>query len=290
MSISIVRVSKAAEIGILLERHRGAAKVLAGGTDVLVQIRNGNISPSILLDISQVGELRSVEFNLNEVSIGAGVSLSELVESEEIKSEFPSIWAAAKEVGSEQIRNLATIGGNLANGSPAADLTPPLVSLDAELSLLGPEGSRRIAVVDLVVGPGQTRLGPSEIIHSVHIPRQCERQGDVFIKVGKRKALAISVANVSASVCLSEDRQKFESVQLAFGSVGPKVVRAFVCEEALRGRSIDNRSIELALKQLDKEISPIDDIRATARYRRIVCKRIAKQAVQQAVQLVQERS
>lgn len=290
MSSKIIRVRDTKEICTLLERHQGAVKVLAGGTDVLVQIRGGAIRPPFLLDISQVAELRSLEFGASEVSIGAGVTLSELVESKEIKSEVPSLWAAAKEVGAEQIRNRATIGGNLANGSPAADLTPPLVSLEAELVLQGPEGLRRIAVVDLVEGPGKINLGRSEFIHSVHIPRLCGRQGDVFIKVGKRKALAISVASVAVSVCLSEDNRRFESVRLAFGSVAPRVVRAFGCEEMLRGQEIESKGIELALNDLDKEISPIDDLRATARYRQMVCKRIAKQAVLQAVEQAQERN
>jgi CO/xanthine dehydrogenase FAD-binding subunit len=193
-----------------------------------------------------------------------------------LEGRLPSIAESAVLFGSVQIRNRATIGGNLQNASPAADLVPPLVAAEAVLTIEGPEGLRRVPVADLAVGPGRTILRPGEWIWTVTVPLPRGEEG--FRKLGGREAMAISVVSL-AWRWRREDDGRLTGVRLALGAVAPTVVRATAAEAVLEGRRPDDQVVAEAGRALAADISPIDDVRGSAWYRREVAARMLEEAV-----------
>jgi len=238
-------------------------RFIAGGTDLLVQHRGGDQLPP-LVDLSNLADAPPpVAVGHTAVTISALAPISRIVDA--LDGRLPGLAVAAAGFGSLQIRNRATIGGNIANASPAADMVPPLVAAEAIATLAGPAGERRVPVADIAVGPGTTRLSPGEWIATVEVPLPDGEEG--FAKLGGRAAMAISI------VCLAwrwrrEDDGTLRGVRLAFGAVAPTVVRAREAEEMLEGGIPDPATVEQAIAAVHRAISPIDDVRASAWYRR----------------------
>ena len=252
-----------------------AARLLAGGTDLLVRLKDSMNWP-ILIDISGLQELRGISVNGNTITIGALSTYTELLASDILKQHASVLLQAAQLVGSPQIRNRGTIGGNIANGSPAGDTLPPLYVLGATVVTVGSKGSRKIAIEDFFTGPGKTVLLRNEIIVSIHIP-PAENEKQIFLRLGQRKALAIS--KVSIAVSAITGKGNIEDIRIALGSVAPTVIRANKTEELLKGAVLTDASIQAACEVVEKEAVPISDIRSEEEYRRRMCGVLLKDAL-----------
>jgi CO/xanthine dehydrogenase FAD-binding subunit len=240
----------------------------AGGTDLMVLLEMGKLPQRRFLDIWRVPELKGIRVSDAEVSLGALATYTDLLEHEVVTDEFPLIAAAARETGAVAIQNRGTVGGNIANASPAADLPPALLVYDAELEVASVRGSRRIPYQSFHRGYKTMDLADDELIVSVRLPRTGTRWKGSYRKVGTRRAQAISKLCFAAVAAI--DDGTIRDVRIGLGSVAPTVVRARAAEAALRGRSIDGAIITAARRALEQDISPIDDMRSTAGYRSTV--------------------
>lgn len=244
------------------------AFLLCGGTDVLVRLHAGTIRPRLLVDVSRIPSLREVSPGPDGATIGAAVPIAELLAARDIREGYPLLAAALRTLGSVQIRNRATLGGNLANASPAADSAPALLAYDASVTLAARDGERSMPVAEFLVGPGRTALRRGEYVRSVALAPAEPDDRVVFHKVGRRRALTIAIASVAGRVSLRDGA--IARVHLAAGSVAPVPVRLRRTEQLLVGRRADDDLARAAADCASGEVSPIDDIRASAAYRREV--------------------
>jgi CO/xanthine dehydrogenase FAD-binding subunit len=244
-------------------------KVLAGGTDLMVLYNSGTSLPKKVLDIWQLDELRSISEENDHLKIGALCTYSQLINDERVKRFAPSLVSASRTIGAVQIQNRGTIGGNIVNGSPAGDSLPVLAAFDARLEIGSVEGIRQVAFNEFYKGYRQTVLSNNELLLNILLPKQKENAKADFYKVGTRAAQAISkiVMAVQASV---DENKRISSIAIAVGSVAPTVIRASKTENLLHGSEITFELIEEAKKFLSEEVKPINDIRSTEHYRRVV--------------------
>lgn len=248
----------------ILTKIRGS-KVLAGGTDLLVDLKTGRVSAEALVDIGSLKELRGIEDLGDRVRIGATTKLQEIVESDVIAKELPLLRKAVENMGSWQIRNLATIGGNLCNASPAADTAPPLLAYEAELVIVGPKGSRVVPITKFFTGYRRVALEEGEILKEI-VVKKSTWSGWSYIKLGRRSSFTLSIVSVATLISIRDG--VFEDVRIALNSVAPTPIRAYAAEEYLRGKEVSLSALERAAEIAREEVSPIDDVRASAWYRR----------------------
>lgn len=241
-------------------------KVLAGGTDLVVALRENRISASSILDISGIRELNFVTEEESRIRIGPLVTHAE-VENRPLFLRFAPVLAqACATVGSQQIRNRGTLGGNIANASPAGDSIPALIAMAAEVKIEKTDSQRKVPLEDFFLGPGRSILKPEEMVTSITFPKMSEYERGFFLKLGQRKALAISKVSVAARFTLKKGR--LSDVRIALGSVAPRVIRAQRAESILEGSRLSLETIEKAAGAILDDASPIDDIRSSALYRR----------------------
>jgi CO/xanthine dehydrogenase FAD-binding subunit len=264
------RLRKAATLtdalGLLADRP-GEWRPLAGGTDIMVQLAAGTLANRHYVGLWGIPELRRITVDAEGVTLGALTTFTDILADEILRAEFPPLGRAAAETGGVANQNRATIAGNIANASPAADTPPALLVYDAELQLVSVRGRRLVPYERFHTAYKQMDLAPDELIAAIRLPR---RTGWVqhYRKVGARRAQAISKVCFAAAAVV--DAGRIVDVRLAFGSVAPTVVRAFAAEAALRGAVVDRAARERAITALLRELSPIDDVRSTAAYRRQV--------------------
>ncbi|MEL9908548.1 MAG: xanthine dehydrogenase family protein subunit M [Desulfurococcus sp.] len=269
------RPSTLSEALKLLGELTGRARILAGGTDLVLDLKIKRYNVSDLIDISQLNELRYIIDEGDMVRIGALTSIQEIADSSVIAEKAPLLKKAADEFAYWQIRNMATIGGNLCNASPAADTAPPLLVHEALVKTASIEGERTIPITEFFKGPRQTALKPSEMFVEVVIPskpRPLWRHA--YYKLGRRRGHEISV--VSIAIAASINAGVFQDVRIALGSMAPTPVRARSVEVFLRGREISESVIEEAVEKLSSDVKPISDVRASAEYRLHVSKALLK--------------
>ena len=251
----------------MLTAHGPAARPLGGGTDLLVGLRHGDISPALVVDLKGIEELGPpIRDDDDHITIGAGAVMTDLEEDARIGELFPSVVEAARVVGSVQIRNRATVAGNICTASPAADTPPALMALDAQVTFTGPNGQRTMPLADFVVGYRQTALGPGDLVTAIRIPIPRRRSGSAFIKLGVRRALEISIACVATRVDLADDGS-IAGVGIGLGSVAPTTVRAPEAEQQLIGLRPGSDEFTAAGAAALAACRPIDDVRASADYR-----------------------
>ncbi len=254
----------------LLARLSGGARLLAGGTDLVVQIneRRGP-TPEHLIYLGRLGELKSVAQDDSSLKLGALVSHARLNADPLVCAAAPLIAAAAGRVGGPAIRTMGTIGGNVATASPAGDVSTALLALEAQAELRGPAGSRTIALTDLFVGPGQTALLTDELICFFRVPLKTGLlTGQSFEKLGQRRAMSIATVSCAAALWLDPAGERIVAAGLSLGSVAPTPFRAAKTEERLVGAVPSEALFAAAAETAAGECSPIDDIRATGAYRR----------------------
>lgn len=250
---------------MMLENPQG--QVMGGGTDLLVQFRHAGQKPPVVFCIERLEQLQQLEWVDNEFHIGAGVTQQRLLASEVIRTEFGALFHALTELASPPIRHVATLVGNVCTASPAADTLPALYVLGAEVEILSPTGRKRIPINAFITGPGINRLQTGEVVSGVILPRQPRGTAFAYHKVGKRKAMAIAVASLAA-VWQTTEEGRIQRIKLAWGSVGPTVVVAPDVESFLNGKTLSEESLSAAGRLAMSAVSPIDDIRASADYRR----------------------
>ena len=264
------------------------AAVLAGGTNLLVELKTASPdelvdAPRTLIDITRVPELRGIEKTDAGLRMGALTPIRDLALSEILWSDYTVLAEAAAAFGSTQVSMMGTLAGNIANGSPASDTVPALVVLGAQVELVGPSGGRRVLVADLLQGPGSIDLQPGELIHSVLLPAPKRGVASAFLKLSRVRA---DLSKVSVAVRLVRDGDKLISMRIALGSVGATVVRAKKASSMLSDKLFSRDLVLNAARMAGDEITPINDVRSTAAYR----KRAAVALVHDAVVLAWERT
>ena len=264
------------------------ARILAGGTDIVPRMRQGKFSAPTLVDTSGVKAMRFIEDQGSEIVLGALTTHQEAADSPLLQNINPALVTAAESIGCQQTRCRGTLGGNIANASPAADTLPPLLIFDATLLLQSLEGERRIPLEEFLLGPGQTDLLEGEFIHSISFKPMIGSWGAVFIKVGKRSGMAISEVNTAVAVEMN-DKGKISDIRIALGSVAPTVIRCRKIEQALLGKEPEPAVMKEIHKACQEEISPITDIRSTAEYRDHAAEVIIHRALESAVEQAKER-
>jgi len=262
------------------------AKVLAGGTDLLVRMKDGLLRPESLVDISFLNELRYVREENGYVAIGALTTHAFLEGSPVIEKKAPHLAQAVRSIGSRQIRNMGSLGGNIVNASPAGDSIPPLYTLDAEFVLESLKGQRVVLAEEFFTGPGQTVLGKEELLTQVRF-RPPEREfASFFLKVGQRKALAISKVSLAFLGVYGLDRKGFLKVRIALGAVAPTVIRARRAESFLQENSLTEEVIGQSRLLCSEEARPISDIRSTFEYRQKVAGDLLKKGLYPLIERV----
>ena len=245
------------------------ASVCAGGTDLLVRVRSGLVNPDSMICLERIPDLRGIRDEGETIRIGACTTHTALLSDSAVGAHLPVLTQAVRVLGSPLIRNMGTLGGNICTASPAGDTLPPLCVLKGSVELLSRDGARTLAIEDFIAGPGKTRLKQGEILASVRVPKPRPSMLHHFEKVGLRNALACSVVSLAALIGVSPEGT-VEEVELAWGSVGPTIVRCPEAQALLQGKPLDIETLREAAAVVQRTVSPISDVRAGADYRRML--------------------
>jgi len=272
------KIEKALEI---LSRYREEIKVIAGGTDLLIQYYDRLYEVGTWLDLKNIKELKDIRINKNQMEIGAMVTHTQLEKSEDIKKYFPILSQAAADIGSPQIRNRGTIGGNIVNASPAGDLLAPLMAYDAQFKLLSLQKEALISAEEFFIGPKKTILEPAQLLTGIILPLPSERTFGCWIKIGKRKALIIATITLALVVEIAEDNKTIKDVRTCLGSVAPTPIEIKEVKEKMIGKNFNQLDFNQLGQIVEDKISPIDDIRGTREYRKDVAKNIMINALEE---------
>ena len=269
----------------LLAGAGSSAKVLAGGTDLLVQLRSGRVKPELIVDIKHIPELRTISVEDDCYRIGAAVSGAELGEHEEICNAYPGVVEGFELIGSTQIQGRASMGGNLCNSSPAADSVPALIAANAMCTVAGPNGRREVAVEDIPTAPGRTSLGDGEFIVDFKLAKRPARSSDAYLRLIPRTEMDIAVVGAGVSLTVDENGVCTDA-RVAIGAVAPTALHVADASQALIGSKLDDAALEAAAAAASAACNPIDDKRGTIGYRvkvaGVLTKRSAKFAYQRA--------
>jgi carbon-monoxide dehydrogenase medium subunit len=257
----------------LLAEHGPSVKVLAGGTDLLVDLKSASVDspagvPDVVLDISRAADLKGIAMTERGLRIGALVTHAEIMRSPLVREVVPVLADAAHTIGAVQTRNLGTLGGNLVTCVPSMDSGPALMALDASVTVAGPGGARELPLAEFFVGPRKTALAPGELLVAIVIPTASLGKPAIFLKFGLRKGQALALVNVAASTWIDPDRYAFVAPRIALGAVAPTVIRALQAEAYLEGRAVTPEAMAEAGRIAATEARPISDFRASAEYRR----------------------
>jgi len=255
--------------------------LLAGGTDLMVRVRLGRIVSGTFIDISEMEDLQKIEISQDVFTVGAAVHHAAIARSAMIIKRAPALAMASAAVGSPQIRNRGTLGGNAGNASPAGDTIPPLLAYGAVLNIVGIEGRRKIPLKDFFIGPGRTVLKKNEYIESFSFRGHKKGEGSAFEKLGKRKALAISIVNAGTFLSINENGIIMEA-RIALGSVAATPIRVLAAEEILRGQKITKELLVSAAQKVEALVSPIDDVRSEALYRKKMAGVLTRRALEKS--------
>jgi carbon-monoxide dehydrogenase medium subunit len=262
-----------------------AASVLAGGTDLLVQYQAGIRRPTVFLDVKHIPELVQIAVDADGVTVGAAVAAVDIKAHPTIASWWPGVVDAVGLIGSTQIQGRCTLGGNLCNGSPAADSTCSLIVNRAVARVVGPAGERELPVSEFVLAPGRTALGPGELLVSLRLPKPPARAADAYQRLIPRTEMDIAVASAAVSLALDESGMCTDAA-VAIGAVGPTAIAVPEAAAALRGSRLDDAALHMAASFASAAARPIDDKRGTVEYRRhvvgVLTRRVAAVAAARA--------
>ncbi len=262
---------------------REGARPVAGGTDLVIQIGAGEVAPVYLVDLACL-DLRYVRVQGGVIRIGALSTMADLMAAEAIRQDLLCLAEAVARIGAVQCRTMATLGGNLCSAVPSADSAPPLLVLDARVSLASVDQEREVALEHFFTGPKQTALTTGEILTEVQVPIPPPGTGTSFLKLGRRKALTLAVVNTAALLTLDEDGRTVANVRLALGAVAPTPLRARQAEDALLGKEISKPLVDEVAAQAVDETAPVSDLRGSAAYRRQVTRVLVASALTTAWQ------
>ena len=282
-AIEYFRPSTVSEALAFLSHSPAKTKILAGGTDLVIQLRERAVEPDFIVDLANVKGLRGIESDGRNITIGSMVTFNELEQNPLILKCLPILARAAASVGSPQIRNMATIGGNIANAAAAADSIPALLALEAKLNLVSAGGSREVALEDILLGINRTAIEPQELLTKIIVPIPQGKTFSSFIKIGRRKALAIARLNLGLVVKMDSSKL-VEKATLAVGAVGTTAYRVKEVEEFLQSKQLTDEVIAGAGEMILQVVAAKLGSRPTAPYK----KKIAKGALIKALQAIKD--
>ena len=273
------------ELITLLSDTERRVKILAGGTDLLIQLREGRLEAGLLIDVKKIPQLTSVFYDPQQgLHIGAAASCYRVCHDEAVKRHSPVLVDAISLVGGVQIQNRASIGGNLCNASPAADTIPALIVHEARCLVNGPAGRRSIAVEHFCTGPGTTVLQPGEFLEAIEIPPPKSHFGAHYLRFIPRNEMDIAVVGVGASVTINENHSHFQAVRLALAAVAPTPLYLPEAGDMLAGREITPQAIQEVAQFAQGVIRPISDLRGTAEHRRNLSAVLTQRALEKAIE------
>ncbi len=267
----------AAAVVALLAGAAGPARLLAGGTDLLIQMRSGFAAPELLINVKGVDEMNSIALENGAYRIGASVSCMALIEHAAFVAAWPGVADAVKLIGSIQVKGRASVGGNVCNASPAADSVPALIAAGARASVLGPAGRREIAVEDIAAGPGKTTLAKGEIVTSFLLPKRAARSGDAYLRFTPRTEMDIAVVGVGLNLTLDE-KGVCSDARVALGAVAERAMLVPEAAAALIGSTVDAAALQRLAAAASAACRPIDDKRGTREFRIKVAGVLARRA------------
>ena len=263
----------------MMERLKGNARYIAGGTDLMIRLKQKIVESEALISLRDIEELRGLEYN-GSLRIGSMTLFRDLERNTLITDNFQALAGAVSVLANPQVRNVATVGGNLCNAAPSAECAPPLLVMDAVLTLEGPGGVRQAPVADFFTGPGKSSMEPAEILSFITVPEMEPHTGTAFFKIGR---VSQDIAIVNAAVLVVMDGETCRKARVAVGAVAPTPLRLFKTEEFLEGKKLIPEILEEMAAMVEEEVRPITDIRSTEAYRRTVSGVLVKRAVAQAV-------
>jgi len=267
----------------LLSGANGKARVMAGGTDLLIQMRSGRIEPELLVDIKHIPDLRAIALKRGGFQFGSAVTCMELIEHEAFARAWPGVIDGVKLIGSIQVKGRATVGGNVCNASPAADSVPALIAAGALARIVGPDGKRDVPVEDIPTGPGKTSLASGEIVVSFILPKRLPRSGDAYLRFIPRTEMDIAV--VGAGVNLTLDRRGFCTLaRVSLGAVAERALLVSEAAAALVGTKVDDAALRQLAAAASAACRPIDDKRGTKEFRIKLAGVLARRAAEIALQ------
>jgi carbon-monoxide dehydrogenase medium subunit len=265
------------EASALLAGASGETRVLAGGTDLLVQLRSGMVAPELVVDVKKIKEMMTYSVSDGAYTIGAAVPSAQLHEDADLLGMWTGVVEAMDLVGSTQIQGRASLGGNLCNASPAADSVPAMISAGAVCTVAGPNGRRDVPVEEICTGPGQTSLAKGEIVVTINLPKQAPRTGDAYLRFIPRTEMDIAVVGVG--VCLTLDEGGIcTDARVSLGAVAPTALLVKECADALVGTKVDDAAMANLDAAAQAAASPIDDKRGTVEFRTKVSGVLARRA------------
>ena len=269
----------------LLSGSGGSGRVLAGGTDLLVQLRAEMVEPGLIVDVKGIPEMRSISSEGGGFRIGAAVTGAELGEHAEVPKVWPGIVEAFELIGSTQIQGRCTMGGNLCNASPAADSVPALIAADAMVTIAGPDGEREVPVADVATGPGQTSLAPGELVVSFYLPPRPAHSSDAYLRFIPRTEMDIAVVGSGVSLTF-DDGGVCTAARVSLGAVAARALVVDAAAAALVGTKLEDAALDAAAAAASAACSPIDDKRGTKAFRI----EVAGVLTRRAAKIAQERA
>lgn len=288
------RAKSISEAVQLLNTYKGEAKILAGGTDLLLQMEQGSIwgkpCPKHLVTLRDVNTLDYIRLQDGNILMGANVTHRRAELSPLIGKELKALHDATCQVGSVQIRNVATIAGNICNATPSADTAAPLLALGAFVKVIGPQGDRSIFLSAFFRGPGQIVLQPDEVLREICIPQPPVLSGSAYLKVARRKAMELALLGVATYVRLSTDRSLVEEVRIGLNTAAPTPIRAYKAEAVLKGAQVSEEVIHEAATTAALEASPRTSFRSTTEYRRELIRVFVRRSLLKALDRIEGAS
>lgn len=278
------------EVCQMLQVFGKKGALLAGGTDLLVKMKNRERLPENIISLAELKEINQIIIIDNHHSIGAGCTISQIAESLSIRSMFPALASGAEHLGSPTVRNMGTIGGNIVTASPAADLPPALMAYGAKVRLKSKDQERFLPLEQIFCSPGITNIREDEVLADIHIEKPPEKSGAGFFKLGNRKALQISIINGACYFAIDSRSGNIETARIVLGAVAPIPVRAFSAENILLGQKPSANLFKEAGKVAALDCNPIDDLRASAEYRKDMVSVLTNRTLESVLDQIRNKS
>jgi CO/xanthine dehydrogenase FAD-binding subunit len=281
-SFDYIQASTPDEVTRLLTQHGPAAKLLMGGTDLFARMRDNFIQPQVVIDVKRLPGLQEIVYNdQTGLTIGAAVTMNQVARHPAVQTHYPLLAEAANSVASYQLRNRATIGGNLCNASPAADTAPAVLVLEGRFVLHGPDGTREVPASEFFLGPGRSAMQAGEMMTAIRIPILPAGSAGKYLKLGRNKAGDLALVGVAALAFPDKTTSSGYRFRLGLASVAPTPLRAREAEEVLAAQPLDESTLTLAADQAMAAAAPIDDVRASAAYRKAMVRALTLRGLQE---------
>jgi len=284
-SFDYVAPKNAEEVIALLADKNGDARILSGGTDLLVQLREGRRKTKLVIDVKNIPELTQITFDIqNGLVIGAAASCNQICSDPNVSQNYPGLVDGIHLIGGVQIQNRASVGGNLCNASPAADAIPALIVHEAICNITGSNGSRTLPVEEFCIAPGKNALQSHEFLTSVTVPTPTENFGAGYLRFIPRNEMDIAVVGAGSAVVLDADKKKFVSARIALGAVAPTPLPASDAGSFLSGKAVTRENVKEAARMAQEIAKPITDLRGTAEHRKHLCAVLVERTLEKAIE------